>query len=170
LLFLGSPLGLQPSRLFLVSPLSLQPSRLFLGSPFGFQPAGLFLGLLPDGFFSSLALFRRNPWLIQRFDHFLTEALDLLSDGSRLNIEMTQGTPIDVLTASNDRENRIISPFGLALERTNRNVKNWKNEVISTDFFFSGEKRFKFKFAVFAADRPRCDYRNEKKKTHQLLS
>ena len=76
----------------------------------------------------------------------------MLSYSGRLNVEMTQGTPIDILTASNGRENGIIAPFGLVLEGSNRNVKNWKNKVASTDRFFASKKRLKFKFAVFAAD------------------
>src|SRR5262249_8260251 len=105
---------------------------------------------------------RRNPWLIQRFDNPFTEARDLLPYGGRVNIEMTQGTPIDVLTRSDDRQNGVSAPLGLVLERGNRNVKNWKNEVVSNDRFFACEKCFTFKFAVCAADPPRCDDRNEK--------
>ena len=66
LLFLGSPLGL-----------SLQPPCFLLSLLLGFDLV------------HSPALFRRGPWLIQCFDDLLTEALDLLSDGGRLNIEMT---------------------------------------------------------------------------------
>ena len=47
------------------------------------------------------------------------EAFDLLSHGGRVNIEMAQAAPVDVLTVSNDRENGVIPPFGLALERGN---------------------------------------------------
>src|SRR5262245_13345225 len=123
---------------------------LFVGSPLGLgvQPPCFLLGLLPgSGLFHSPALFRRHPWLIQRFDNVPTETLDLLTDGGRLNIEMTQRTPIDILTPSDSRENGIIAPFGLVLERGNRNIENWKNEVASIDFFFASEKQFKFKFA-----------------------
>src|SRR5262249_54745081 len=95
---------------------------LFVGSPLGLglQPPCFLLGLLPgSGLFHSPALFRRDPWLIQRFDNVPTETLDLLTDGGRLNIEMTQRTPIDILTPSDSRENGIIAPFGLVLERGN---------------------------------------------------
>src|SRR5262245_25927759 len=103
---------------FLGFSFQLFPVLLFLVSPLGLQPSCLFLGLLPGfGLFHSLALFRRYPRLVQRFDNPLTEMPDLLSDGARLNIVITQGTPIDVLTVTNSRENGIIPPFSLALER-----------------------------------------------------
>src|SRR5262245_33835701 len=51
-----------------------------------------------------------------RIDNVPTETLDLLTDGRRLNIEMTQRTPIDILTPSDSRENGIIAPSGLVLE------------------------------------------------------
>src|SRR5262245_50509411 len=155
-LFVGSLPGLG---------LRLPVPFLFVGSPFGLglQPPCLLLGLLSGSdLFDSPALFRRHPWLIQRFDNLQTEALDLLTDGGRLHIEMTQGTPIDILTSSDGRENGIIAPSSLVLERGNRNIENWKNEVASIDCFFASEKRFKFKFAIFAVDRPRCDDGNEK--------
>src|SRR5262245_9906814 len=155
-LFVGSLPGLS---------LHLPLPFLFVGSPLGLgrQPPCFLLGLLPgSGLFHAPALFRRHPWLIQRFHDLLTEALDLLTDGGRLNIEMTQGTPIDILTPSDSRENGIIVPFGLVLERGNRNIENRENEVVSIDCFFASEERFKFKFAIFAVDRPRCDDGNEK--------
>jgi hypothetical protein len=98
-----------PSMFLFCSPLCLDlPSPPFL------------LGLLPCfDLFNSPALFWRYPRRIQCFHDLLTKALDPLLDGSRPNIEVTQSTPIDVLTAPNNRENGIISPFGLTFERTN---------------------------------------------------
>jgi hypothetical protein len=68
--------------------------------------------LLGFGLFHSPALFRRGPWRIQRFDDLFAEPLDLFSYVGRI-IEMTQGTPIDILTARDDRKNRVIAPFAL---------------------------------------------------------
>src|SRR6516225_644811 len=86
--------------LFLRSPPCLRfcsfPVFLFLDSPPG-------PGLQPLRLFHLLTLFRRRPWLIQRFDDFLTEALNLLSDLTRMNIEMTPRTPIDILPSSDGR-------------------------------------------------------------------
>src|SRR5262245_37343100 len=95
---------------------------LFVGSPLGvgLQSPCFLLGLLPGcDFFHSPALFRRHPRLIQRLDNVPTETLDLLTDGGRLNIEMTQRAPIDILTPSDSRENGVIAPFGLVFERGN---------------------------------------------------
>jgi hypothetical protein len=120
------------------------PALFFLGSPLGFglQSLCVLLSLLTGfGLFHS-SLFWRHPWLIQRFDDLSAETLDLLSDCRRLNIKMTQLTPIDILTCSYSCENNIIAPFGLVLEHGNRNIKNWKNEVVSTECFFASEKRF----------------------------
>ncbi len=94
-----------PAFVFLCSPLGLglQSPRLLFGLLPGFGlrlPLLLLLLRSPLGFFHSPALFRRRPWLIQRFDDLLTEALNLLPDFARLNIEMTQGTLIDILTSS----------------------------------------------------------------------
>src|SRR6516164_6228813 len=96
--FLGSPLGLGLQSLRLVRSLTCLgfcsfPVFLFLDSPPG-------PGLQPLRLFHLLTLFRRRPWLIQRFDDFLTEALNLLSDLTRMNIEMTPRTPIDILPSS----------------------------------------------------------------------
>ena len=95
---------------------------LFRHPPFGlgFQAPRLVLCLLPGfGLRLSQTFFRRSPWLVQRFDNLTTQALDLLAHGSRLHIEMTQGTPIDILTQRDGRENGIMAPFGLVLESGN---------------------------------------------------
>src|SRR5262249_15972421 len=104
------------------SPRFLPLPSAFLAAPFslGFQPSRLVLSSL-SGFClrHSPALFRRYPWLPQRLDDFLTQALDLLTGNGGLSIEMTQGAPIDILTLRDDRENGVIPPAGLALERGN---------------------------------------------------
>jgi hypothetical protein len=92
----------------------------------------------------------------------LTQALDLLSDGGSLNIEMTQGPPIDILTPCNGRENGIIAPLGLILERGNRDIDNRKHEVVSTKGCFTSEKSVEFEFAMLTVERPWRDDGNEK--------
>ncbi len=147
-LFLRSPPCLHfcsfPALLFLGSSpsLGLQSPCLLLGSlpGLGFRlPLLLFLSF-PRVLFNSPTLFRRCPWLIQCFDNLLTEVLDLLPDFARLNVEMTQETPIDILALPDGREDGITAPFGLVFERGNRNVKNRENKVVSTESLFASEK------------------------------
>src|SRR5262245_22669387 len=89
----------------------LTTALLFFRSSRGLQPPCLLLGLLPgSGLFHAPALFRRGPRLIQCIDDLSRETLDVLSRSGRMNIEMTQRTPIDVLTPSNGRKNEIIAP------------------------------------------------------------
>jgi hypothetical protein len=118
---------------------------LFLGSSFGLglQPPCLSL-LLGFGLVHSPALFRRGPWLIQRFDDLSTEALYLLSDGGRVNIEMAQGTPIYVLTPSWSRERDHCATW--PVPSGNRNYTIGKRVVSTKGRFTSENVRIRIQF------------------------
>jgi hypothetical protein len=91
---------------------------------------------------------------------------NLFANGGRTNIKMTKWPPINVLPNTNDRKNGIFPPLHFVFQRRNTDVEKRENEVGAAERLFTSEKRFKFKFAIMAVDRPGRDDRN---KEYRLL-
>src|SRR5262249_31613969 len=112
-------------RLLLVGPppLLLLLLARFLGAfcSFRVQPLALRLGLLPRFLLLALlplalgsllrlgalllpAVFHRDVCLLQRLEDVCTESFDRDSDLGRLDVEMTEPLPVDILPAADDLE------------------------------------------------------------------
>jgi hypothetical protein len=59
----------------------------------------------------------------------------------RVAVEVAKFAPIEVLALCNESEDRIIRPPNAILQGRNVNVQNGKDEIVSAQCRFTGEKR-----------------------------
>src|SRR5262249_41043737 len=87
--------------------------------------------------------------------------LDLDADFGRVDVVKAHGLPIEILAIVNDAEHGVVAPLGLALERRNADVENWKHEVVAPELSFPLQERLELELAMAAPDRRWRDDRDE---------